>query len=58
MIRAVTAAIVFGKMHFLLIAENEFFHEIEYNTVKQNDKFHGFHVKRDLRAISLVNAFN
>ena len=27
---AVPALIIFGKMHFLLISENEFFHEIKY----------------------------
>ena len=26
-----TAPIIFGKMHFLLISENEFFHEITWN---------------------------
>ena len=26
---AVTAPIIFGKMHFLLISENEFFNEIK-----------------------------
>ena len=31
MIGAVTAPIIFGKMHFLLIPENEFFHEIKFN---------------------------
>ena len=27
----VIAPIIFGKMHFQLIYENEFFHEIKYN---------------------------
>ena len=31
MIGAVTAPIIFGQMHFLLISENEFFHEIKCN---------------------------
>ena len=31
MIGAVTALIIFGKMHFLLISENEFTHEIKCN---------------------------
>ena len=29
MIRAGTALIIFGKIHFLLISENEFFYEIK-----------------------------
>ena len=29
MIRAGTALVIFGKMHFLLISENEFNHEIK-----------------------------
>ena len=29
MIRVVTALIIFGKIHFLLISEKEFFHEIK-----------------------------
>ena len=33
MIGAVTAPIIFGKMHFLLISENEFFHEIKCNGI-------------------------
>ena len=28
---AVTAPIIFGQMHFLLISENEIFHEIKLN---------------------------
>ena len=33
MIGAVTAPIIFGKMHFLLISQNEFFHEIKCNGI-------------------------
>ena len=42
MIRAGTALIMFGKMHFLLISENEFFHEIkcERFTSFMDLKFH------------------
>ena len=33
MINAVTVPIIFGKTHFLLISENEFYHEIKCNGI-------------------------
>ena len=33
------ALIIFGKMHFLLISENEFFHEIKCNRMTSFMKF-------------------
>ena len=36
-----TAPIIFGKMHFLLILENEFFHEIKSDGITS---LHGIHV--------------
>ena len=36
--------IIFGKMHFLLISENEFFHEIKCNGI---DKFHGIYAAQE-----------
>ena len=42
MIRAGTALIIFGKIHFLLISENEFFHEIKRDGITS---FHGIHDK-------------
>ena len=39
MIRAVAALIIFGQMHFLLISENEFTHEIKCNGMTSFMKF-------------------
>ena len=41
MIGAVTALFIFGKMHFLLILENEFTHEIKSNGMRSS--IQGFH---------------
>ena len=40
-IRAGTTPIILGKMLFLLISENEFFHEIKPDEITN---FHGIHV--------------
>ena len=40
-IGAVTAPIIFGQMHFLLISENEIFHEIKRDGITS---LHGIHV--------------
>ena len=39
MIRAVATLIIFGQMHFLLISENEFTHEIKCNGMTSFMKF-------------------
>ena len=39
MIGAVIASVIFGKMHFLLISENEFFHEINCNRISSLMEF-------------------
>ena len=48
MIGAVTAPIIFGKVHFLLISANEFFHEIKRDGITT---LHGIH-ERLQRTIS------
>ena len=39
MIGAVTASIIFGKTHALLVSENEFFHELKRNRMTRFMEF-------------------
>ena len=49
--QAVTATIVFGKIHFLLISEKEFFHEIKCNGMTSFMEF----MNRLLLKIKILN---
>ena len=40
MSRVVPVLIVFGKLHFLLISESEFFHEIKCNRITSLHRIH------------------
>ena len=46
-IGAVTAPVIFGKMHFLLISENDFFYEIKCNGITSFMDFMIVYAKQD-----------
>ena len=46
--------IIFGKIHFLLISENEFFHEINVTELRDGiTSLHGIHVKHPKRCLEV-----
>ena len=49
MIGAVTAPIIFGRMHLLLISENYFFHEIKCDRITSLHGIHNHHPLQDLQ---------
>ena len=54
MITVESALVIFGKMHFLAISENEFFHEIKRDGITS---LHGIHEQAAYKVLNLKSGF-